>query len=56
MTLHIGDTAPDFTVDTQLGKIGLGSFAGGGGELPLAWPSVFTGEVDVLPSERGDVR
>ena len=34
----------------------LGSFAGGGGELPLAWPSVFSGEVDVVPSERGDVR
>ena len=31
--------------------VGQGSFAGGGGELPLAWPSVFTGEVDVLPSE-----
>ncbi len=31
------------------------SFAGGGGELRFRAPAVFSGEQDVLPSERRDV-
>lgn len=42
MTLHIGDLAPDFTVDTQLGKISLHDWAGESWVFFFSHPADFT--------------
>jgi len=42
MTLHIGDIAPDFTVDTQLGSISLHDWAGGSWVFFFSHPADFT--------------
>lgn len=43
MTLHIGDTAPDFTVDTQKGEISFHAWAGD------AWVFFFSHPADFTP-------
>ncbi|MGN6375515.1 MAG: peroxiredoxin [Sphingomonas sp.] len=43
MTLHIGDTAPDFTVDTQNGEISFHDWAGD------AWVFFFSHPADFTP-------
>ena len=42
MTLHIGDTAPDFTVDTQNGEISLHDWAGDSWVFFFSHPADFT--------------
>jgi peroxiredoxin (alkyl hydroperoxide reductase subunit C) len=42
MTLHIGDTAPDFTVDTQIGVISLHEWAGDSWVFFFSHPADFT--------------
>lgn len=42
MTLHIGDTAPDFTVDTQNGPISLHEWAGDSWVFFFSHPADFT--------------
>lgn len=42
MTLHIGDTAPDFTVDTQNGEISLHAWAGDSWVFLFSHPADFT--------------
>lgn len=42
MTLHIGDTAPDFTVDTQDGRITLHEWAGDSWVFFFSHPADFT--------------
>tara|TARA_R110002124_G_scaffold162414_1_gene329499 strand:+ start:788 stop:1417 length:630 start_codon:yes stop_codon:yes gene_type:complete len=42
MTLHIGDTAPDFTVDTQNGEISLHQWAGDNWVFFFSHPADFT--------------
>ena len=42
MTLHIGDTAPDFTVDTQNGEISLHEWAGENWVFFFSHPADFT--------------
>ncbi|MEQ6334516.1 peroxiredoxin [Sphingobium sp. MK2] len=42
MTLHIGDTAPDFTVDTQNGMISLHEWAGDSWVFFFSHPADFT--------------
>jgi alkyl hydroperoxide reductase subunit AhpC len=42
MTLHIGDTAPDFTVDTQNGEISLHKWAGDSWVFFFSHPADFT--------------
>lgn len=42
MTLHIGDTAPDFTVDTQNGEISLHEWAGDSWVFLFSHPADFT--------------
>jgi len=42
MTLHIGDTAPDFTVDSQNGKISLHDWAGDSWVFFFSHPADFT--------------
>lgn len=42
MTLHIGDTAPDFTVDTQNGEITLHDWAGASWVFLFSHPADFT--------------
>lgn len=42
MTLHIGDTAPDFTVDTQNGTISLHAWAGDSWVFLFSHPADFT--------------
>lgn len=42
MTLHIGDTAPDFTVDTQNGRISLHEWAGDSWVFFFSHPADFT--------------
>lgn len=42
MTLHIGDTAPDFTVDTTQGKISLHAWAGESWVFFFSHPADFT--------------
>ncbi|MFP5455253.1 MAG: peroxiredoxin [Alphaproteobacteria bacterium] len=42
MTLHLGDTAPDFTVDTQNGEISLHAWAGDSWVFLFSHPADFT--------------
>ncbi|MFZ1743365.1 MAG: peroxiredoxin [Pontixanthobacter sp.] len=42
MSLHIGDTAPDFTVDTQVGPISLHEWAGDSWVFFFSHPADFT--------------
>ena len=42
MSLHIGDTAPDFTVDTQNGEISLHDWAGNSWVFFFSHPADFT--------------
>ena len=42
MSLHIGDTAPDFTVDTQVGEISLHDWAGDSWVFFFSHPADFT--------------
>ncbi|MDZ7785005.1 MAG: peroxiredoxin [Halioglobus sp.] len=42
MTLHIGDEAPDFTVDTQIGEISLHDWAGDSWVFFFSHPADFT--------------
>ena len=42
MSLHIGDTAPDFTVDTQNGEISLHDWAGDNWVFFFSHPADFT--------------
>lgn len=42
MTLHLGDTAPDFTVETQNGKISLHEWAGDSWVFLFSHPADFT--------------
>lgn len=42
MALHIGDTAPDFTVETQNGKISLHAWAGDSWVFLFSHPADFT--------------
>ena len=42
MSLHIGDTAPDFTVDTQNGEISLHEWAGSSWVFFFSHPADFT--------------
>lgn len=42
MTLHIGDTAPDFTIDTTTGKISLHEWAGDSWVFFFSHPADFT--------------
>lgn len=42
MTLHIGDVAPDFTVDTQNGEISLHAWAGDSWVFLFSHPADFT--------------
>ena len=41
MSLHIGDTAPDFTVDTQNGEISLHDWAGDSWVFFFSHPSAL---------------
>ena len=42
MSLHIGDTAPDFTVDSQVGRISLHEWAGDSWVFFFSHPADFT--------------